>query len=393
MSQRSRWPLPSVVNPPDSVCFQVQVPNNRGHIGAFLGAMYELSKPYAWQNDVAHTAKQVGAVWLKIFDNLVRGCPCPQPAPLGQLEDFAMPIRVDCDCNIFVTCCDGTEKQIFTSDQVKAAIAGGNVQGAPQPPAGGGCQGYDLTNFGNAPALIPVPLNAGDTITISDVKGASSKDGLIWRCAEDGLTFFASECVGTPATDPTNRLPASPEGRKIVLLDGSYYDFTGDVFTVPGGTVNKQASIWLNWPSAATIYGSIQAHVDVCNNTPASWVKTFDFTLAPGDFGPWAGNRGLWVAGVGWEPNAFPETQLISPATGTYPAGVFFDEIDFVLSPTGTAEVAFYDGAYHFDDVGVSSPHAYAHPVTAGWVLFFGATTAGTFIKSITIRGHGVNPY
>jgi len=77
-----------VVDPADSVCFQVPVPNDRQHIAAFLGAVYELAKPYKWANDDAHTAIQVGAVWLAIFEALRRNnCDCP-PGGGGDGDDM-----------------------------------------------------------------------------------------------------------------------------------------------------------------------------------------------------------------------------------------------------------------------------------------------------------------
>jgi hypothetical protein len=55
----AQWVLPDVVNPPDSICITVPVPNDRKHIGAFYGALFNLTSARFWQDDLAHTAREV----------------------------------------------------------------------------------------------------------------------------------------------------------------------------------------------------------------------------------------------------------------------------------------------------------------------------------------------
>lgn len=399
----AKWPLPAVPDPADSICFQIKVPNDRRHITAFLGAIYELSKPYAWEDDPAHTALVVGAVWLKIFDNLMRGCPCPTPAPLGQLEDLEMPIRIDCDCNVFVTCCDGTEKQILTSEQVKKLIEGPSVPGAPQP-GPGQCQGFDLSNFGNTPALIPVPLSTGDTITLSNVLGASSVDGIAWLCAADGKVFFAGDCVGSPGTSAGDRVPAAPQGQVIVGIDGSFYAFSGLNFIVPAGITNKQASIWLNWPAGDTIYGQINAHANVCNNALGTWTSIFDFALNPYT-GILSIIDGQWSAGYGFIKNpASPNPDAIQLDTGVLTA-IHLTSANFVYdaattgsgSPGVGIETATtnYGG---FDPVVDGTGEIFSHVEDrAGVTELFptinnGAGGGACAMRSFTVHGIGTKP-
>jgi hypothetical protein len=67
---RLLYELPDVVNPEDHICFQIQVPNDKKHIAAFRGALWTLASALYWQDDEAHTAKEVAAVWREIWDNL-----------------------------------------------------------------------------------------------------------------------------------------------------------------------------------------------------------------------------------------------------------------------------------------------------------------------------------
>lgn len=66
----AKWTLPNVVNPSTSVCYTIPVPNERFHIGAFLGALQNLGSAAQWADDEAHTAKDVAQVWRAIIDEL-----------------------------------------------------------------------------------------------------------------------------------------------------------------------------------------------------------------------------------------------------------------------------------------------------------------------------------
>jgi len=67
---RAKWVLPEVIDPPDRLCFQIEVPNDKFHIAAFKGALYTLTSAVSWADDLDHTAKAVAAVWAEIYDNL-----------------------------------------------------------------------------------------------------------------------------------------------------------------------------------------------------------------------------------------------------------------------------------------------------------------------------------
>lgn len=88
----ARWTLPTVVSPADSVCFRVPVPNDVFHIAAFKGALWSLAKAYSWSNDDAHTAKDVAAVWLAIYDSLEV---CNDVITFRQEDDCLLEISID----------------------------------------------------------------------------------------------------------------------------------------------------------------------------------------------------------------------------------------------------------------------------------------------------------
>lgn len=296
--QPLKWVLPEVVHPVGTICYQVNVPAERHYIGAFLGAMFLLSKPYAWGDDAAHTAIEVGKVWRDIFDNLRPGGCLPELPPFGhgiEIEDL-MPLRVDCDCNVFITCCDGTEKQILTADQVTKLLSNGGA-GTPQPQPGGGCQSYPLiVPAGAVGALIPTIVNSGDTIELSSLDGTWYGGSVTWYCP-DGSVFFAG-CTPLQNFNGSSQIPGSPIGRVIALINGTYYDILGSVFTVPGGIVNQQVTLLMNTDTISTSSGSVSLIAKVCNNQASSFTHTFDLTLSPGIWT--VRDQGVYTSGVGY---------------------------------------------------------------------------------------------
>jgi hypothetical protein len=67
VSNRAKYPLPEVDDPEASRCFKVYVPDEPGHIQAFWGALYSLTRWYQWARDPQKRGKDVAAAWMKRF--------------------------------------------------------------------------------------------------------------------------------------------------------------------------------------------------------------------------------------------------------------------------------------------------------------------------------------
>jgi len=304
-----QWVLPEVVNPPDTVCFQINVPNERHHIGAFFGAIYLLSKPYAWGDDPDHTAIEVGAVWRRIFDNLIAGnCTIPaKPGSAGADGGDENLIRQNPDnpCEL-QTSINGVDWCTFADISL---CVGGSPQpgaGSPQPPAGG-CQSYRAVFPASTQWLLPTIVNTGDTLEVSNLSGVTNDGGsLDWRCP-DGDLFFAGACAGSTFLNGTDPLPTVPHMRVIAQIGTSFYDVINGVFTVPSGITNAQVSFQVNDDPISNDQGQIAFDVNVCNNASAAWSHTFNFTANDGGFQnivyPSGNPTATWVATSGWEAN------------------------------------------------------------------------------------------
>jgi len=303
--KKATWVLPAVVDPPDSLCFQVHVPNDRQHIAAFYGAIFNLVKPYNWQDDDARTAIAVGAVWGRIFDELMnQQCPIPSIKGIAglEVEDF-MPLRIDCDCNVFVTCCDGTEKQILTSDQVKALLVQQPGVGSIQPPPNGGCQEYTFSFAAGQKWLLPVGVYSGDTVEVLSSDGVSN-DGTLtgWFCP-DGGEFFAGINTGIKITESGDPLNTKAHMSLIVDINGTFHDLEAGAVTVPGGIVAIQPVIQLNDSALGDNSGNITGVVKVCNNQISTWHVHLDFAASNHSWlrQPQTHPTGKWTPGLGWE--------------------------------------------------------------------------------------------
>lgn len=403
------YQLPTVMDPPDSLCFQVKVPNDIGHISAFMGALFELTQWISWQRDPDKRGKDAAAIWRAIWLDLqAQSCDLPKALHGAEIEDF-MPLRVDCDCNVYVTCCDGTEKQILTSDQVKALIAGGNVQGAPQPPAGGGQQCYQLKLQANQELLIPVPVSTGDVIEVQSALGAGTDGTASWYCP-NGQEFFAGACVGTPFTSGPDPLPTAPHMKLLAHIGSNYYELTvGTPFTVPSGVSLVQPTILVNDSTLSDNSGEYSLNVCVTNNEAATWSSTFNFLLSPGGFAaqfPGVLGEPVWTPGTGWyiQANATGsifngQIQLLHDSTNIRHVKWFYTPGGSYSPPAGNA--AFYNPAEtilinplvqaghtfgeYLDAVGVTSTEL-------GWYQGGGGGAGDVTFTSLLVEGTGVKP-
>src|SRR5207253_5740235 len=161
MGQKSRWPLPQSV-PLGNLCVIVPVPNELYHIGAFLGAMFELAKPYSWANDNAHTAISAAAVWRDIFNSLkLELCSDFICSPnVDEWEDFMSlceSLRFNPATGLFEGLCCGTWTTI--PGQPAGGLLGSQPASGAAQPVPGQCVSYQVRFKADEQWLLPAPVN------------------------------------------------------------------------------------------------------------------------------------------------------------------------------------------------------------------------------------------
>jgi hypothetical protein len=274
------------------------VPDDPAYRAAFLGAIQQLGAAYKWADDPDHNALIVAQVWRNIADALEK---CLDEIPVIRVyEDDTMPLRVDCDCNVFVTCCDGSEIQLATLADVRST----NQPGTGTRPPIGQSTCYSVTLNAKNTWLLPFSVSSGDVLTVSELGGAWSDDGISWTCP-DGTPFVFGLCAGSRyhvSGDPSGSLY---HGQLVFLIDGAYYSATDGAFTVPGGISNAQCTLVSNIDRTLASAGDVVFKICAENGgTPptGTWCALLNFKLS--DFG-WVsdtreGYGATWIPGTGF---------------------------------------------------------------------------------------------
>jgi len=315
MGQKSRYVLPSIVDPPKTVCYRIEVPNERQHIAAFMGAMWGLGRAFEWQNDDAHTALQVAEVWRRVFYT-IKPCNVIPPNTAGFAgagggdDEFMIRQNPDNPC-LLETSVNGTEW--CTWADLSLCVPGGTQPGggSEQPPPGGSAC-YNGQMAGNSQWLLPTVVRTGYVITVSNLGGAVGDAPFGgWTCP-DGTVFLFGACVpstgGHAGGDPSG---TAFHGALIVSIDGTWYDITSGPITVPGGVSSVPVYFQVNDSDISDNQGQYTFKVCVENNEPADWESTLDFkTNAYSSIMNSVDYATTWVSGSGYEGGPIDSNSL-----------------------------------------------------------------------------------
>lgn len=263
-----KWVLPEVVHPLETVCYQIEVPKDRAYIGAFLGAIFLLTKPYAWGDDDDHTALEVGAVWREIFDKLQKNnCTiCPPGEPMGiDIGGAEMELRLKPDdpCIIQINCAGEWQDWYDPRGCLPGTIS-------QPPPAGdlppGGCREYDVVLQGNGQWRVPFGVNNGDIVTITDAQGGWYGGGVNpWHCP-DGNNYVLGACApATRALDGTDPCTSAYHMELIASFGGSCQAADNQVVLVSGLSGTDEMTFQANDSDLSDNAGSISFHVKICS--------------------------------------------------------------------------------------------------------------------------------
>lgn len=286
--RRLRYPLPEVVEPVESICIQVQIPNDLAYIAAFWGQMFALTRWYAWMSDEAHTGKDVAARWLQVYE----------AAKESECQNVLVRTSPDNDCLLQVSydggglwetvynaysCALKAANDEFGSHSVQP---GGRSQPGEQPggatPEPGQCFDLDLTVQATGMCLIPLAISDGWTIQLTEVKGAWTDGGFLsmWACP-DAHQFSMGACgatvMGTESTDP---MPAVPHMKLIGRLpSGTFVELPldGSTYTVPNAQPAGNMFLLANDGGLSDNQGSVSLHLLACS--PAAIVVHCTYLL------------------------------------------------------------------------------------------------------------------
>lgn len=314
---RSRWALPSEVDPATTRCFQIAIPNDPLYIAAFKGALYDLTKPYAWGNDENHTALSVGARMLEAWRTLTE----------VSCEGMIQLRECTTNCGIEYTT-DGGETWTCISlngciadivgEGIDNAIQNGVIQGGtgqqgPQsPPTGGSCRTYHVRLSARQIWHMPSPVYDGDSVHIVRYSGGWSDGTPLWFCP-DGTDYTLGTC-GPGGQFHENDDPSTADWHMQITarFDTTWFDPIGAPFVIPDGTGLTELYMQANDATLNDNFGEIQFDVEHCTG---GWSHTWDFTLAAGPFeAVWNQNhthRAQWISGEGWQSENSEQGDII----------------------------------------------------------------------------------
>lgn len=284
------------------------------------------------------------------------------------------------------------------------------------PPANGSgsCVEYDLQLDPKGQILLPVVVDAGDTIQVLTSAGAAT-DGagllgfLTWYCTS-GKRFLGN-IVGnngceddSELTDDLDPLPTAPHMCVIANINGIWYEMINTIITVPAGINRQLVSIGVNDHELPDNSGSYSIRVRVCKSSTASWVKIFDF--AGGDQQGWSVFDGLGS----WNGHGFDAVQFggytacILSYPGPNPVTVTKITVLGYISGTSTdgntSAVFDVNGGTHNSTEGIAGTSggdvedSIVDDITSIQHVLVRMNGAGTgHIDIIRIFGTGVNPF
>jgi hypothetical protein len=342
MSKRfpsAKWQLPAVLNPTDTVCYTVNVPNDINYIGAFLGAINDLTWSKQWQDDPTHKAAIVARVWQDIYDSLVKtACAVTCPVTIAEMEpemSVCEQMRFNPATGLFEGLCCGVWSPISGQPISGFGTGGQPGGGTPQPAPGGGCQTYHMRLNGREQAVLPAPVNTGDTVIVSNMRGAWYDGSGVWNCPTGGL-FFAGLC-GPTSVVGTDPIPGGPHMALITKVGGVYHNISdGVLYTIPAAVSNLLLIFQANDSPISDDGGDISFDVTICNNQSAPWSHLLDFRLAP--HGVAGSAYSFWSAGIGWKATVSggfysPRVQINLPTDTT------INSIEYIGSTPATGDV------------------------------------------------------
>lgn len=248
----------------------------------------------------------------------------PMAAPVPGMEvNLDMGLRVDCNCNVFVTCCDGTEVQLLTTKFPGTPQPGQPGAGSPFSPPGGAPATNCYTMDAAEQLQLTQRVSSGDVLRFKDLTGSWYDNATLnfLKCP-DGWFFAFGSCGEDITRNPLDPMPTLPGMSLYADIGGTNYDVlnldaqgnTRD-FVVPPGISDQPVIMKANSQDTSHCFGSVGFCVTYTNNAPKAWAHDFDFTQSP-NTANWSivsdsfftGPTGEWIPGIGYRTTLNPET-------------------------------------------------------------------------------------
>lgn len=252
-------------------CFTIPVPDDREYIAAFRGALLALASGYNWDDDDAHTAKEVALVWRDILDKVdAQSCASPAPATIkGGIDiggaDLELRIKPTDNCIIQINCAGEWEDWYDPRSCIGDSLAQPTSETGEIEP--GVCLEYDVVLRANDVWMLPAGVQNGDIITITEVSGGWY-DGSSWFCP-NGQPNVYGECLTTGrALDGSDPVTSAYHMELVALFGAGGKAADNQSIVISGLSGPSTFTLQANDASLSDNFGSISFHVKACSGTP-----------------------------------------------------------------------------------------------------------------------------
>jgi len=309
--RRQVFPIPVNVAPVGTRCVMVNIPDDDEHQAIFMGAIDLLCKWNSWQRDGTDNAVRASEAWKRaIYDN-----------PVFERCEMQVQFRQLTSCVLEASFDGGdTWDQIYTAencvkDGISEAIDDGVLSPAGQQEPGGTgvigqCYSYHVRLDGNGRWKCPIPVNAGDRLTVTNAKGGWYDGNAItlgqWNCP-DGSGYVLGECgvasVGPVGTDPAPTINHMRLIGNSAAESPAYFDMYNLEYEIVA-TGDNDFYLQANDSQLDDNQGSITLDIELCKG---GW--THDLLCGHGN----DVLKPHWVA-VAWSSGFYPAGSYYAPS-------------------------------------------------------------------------------
>lgn len=341
--------LPDPIAGYDLWCVRLKVPSAPEYRAAFRGALRILEQWWGWEKTGDTRASQAATYWREIIYNhlQVGGCEFvddvrQRPGAACKLDklvdgawiEFAdlqkCPPKIRMNNGRLEVSTDGGQTwQTIEGDPGGGGGQPGVQPGGAEPLAPGECRELDITVYANAPALFPMRVLPGYSVTFISYTGAWKHDNLlttVWSCAP-GDQFFLGACT-SPIAQLGDYLTDQPVSRLIARYGALYFD-AFERYTLPAGD-EDYLELMMNDSDRANNAGSVNVKVRVCN---PGWCHEFDFTVSQHG---WTIVLGTYQAGQGFTDQQ-PSTDNVN-LTYAWTTPAHITQVQFVFNQIWTGQ-------------------------------------------------------
>lgn len=305
--RRDALPVPENL-PMGTRCIQVTIPDDDEYLRQFYSIATLLTKWNSYAQDGGHKAADVAYIWKQALR--LQDCETGETFDGVFVEDcmgcgFRINPENNCEMQIW---CNGEWETFWDISSCVTENVKQFTNGEALEP--GDCREWDVSLRANDKWLIPVSLNSGDTVEITNVSGAWNSGGLIWNCP-NGQLYALGECSGSGSLDAGNPAPLELTMALLLNIDDTFFLAYNNTVAVPDDTSDVQCWFQANDANIYDNSGTITFHVKVCSlaTVPETITITYDsgtgLTTLPPNQNSWivsmtsadvGGSEGNWLS-------------------------------------------------------------------------------------------------